>query len=105
MCDEYGDLSIIYMGFYIGYLCYFFVNCFYNYLFKDVKGFKVCLYDEFVKLKWIIGIIFFIIVWMLVVLFIDMDFLVWVVIIVVILVLLIYWLKNWDYYVEKFGKE
>lgn len=38
--DEYGDSSITYTGLYIGHLCYFFANRFYNHLLKDVKGFK-----------------------------------------------------------------
>ncbi|QGX63085.1 hypothetical protein [Alteromonas mediterranea] len=103
--DEYGDSSITYTGLYIGHLCYFFANRFYNHLLKDVKGFKVCLYDEFVKLKWIIGTTIFIIVRTLVVSFIDMALLARAAIILVTLALLIYWLKNWDYHVEKSGTE
>lgn len=103
--DEYGDSSITYTGLYIGHLCYFFANRFYNHLLKDVKGFKVCPYDEFVKLKWIIGTTIFIIVRTLVVSFTDMDLLARAAIIVATLALLIYWLKNWDYHVEKPGTE
>ena len=63
------------------------------------------IYDEFVKLKWIIGTTIFIIVRTLVVSFTDMDLLARAAIIVATLVLLIYWLKNWDYHVEKPGTE
>ena len=105
MRDEYGDSSITYTGLYIGHLCYFFANRFYNHLLKDVKGFKVCPYDEFVKLKWIIGTTIFIIVRTLVVSFTDMALLARAAIIVVTLALLIYWLKNWDYHVKKPGTE
>ena len=103
--DEYGDSSITYTGLYIGHLCYFFANRFYNHLLKDVKGFKVCPYDELVKLKWIIGTTLFIIVRTLVVSFTDMALLARAAVIVVTLALLIYWLKNWDYHVEKPGTE
>ena len=99
--DEYGDSSISYTGLYIGHLCYFFANRFYNHLLRDVKGFKVDPYDEFVKLKWIIGTTIFIIVRTLVVYFTDIAPLARASIILLTLAILIYWLKNWAYQVEK----